>query len=58
MVGFSFYGDRNTDLQKKKGYFQGIVGNLELMPTFYPGWIMRLYFDLEEEDPVKKARGN
>ncbi len=37
---------------KKKGYFQGIVGNLEMMPKFYPGWIMRLYYDLDRRDPI------
>ena len=24
------------------------------MPTYYPGWIMRLYFDLDPEDPIMK----
>ncbi len=31
------------------------MGNLELMPKFYPGWTMRLYFDLDPDDPVKKV---
>ena len=39
---------------KKKGYFEGIVGNLELMPKYYPGWVMRLYYDLNKKDPVLK----
>ena len=39
---------------KKKGYFEGIVGNLELIPKYYPGWIMRLYYDLDKNDPVLK----
>ena len=39
---------------KKKGYFEGIVGNLELMPKYYPGWVMRLYYDLNKKDPVFK----
>jgi hypothetical protein len=38
--------------RKKKGYFDGIVGNLELMPQYYPGWIMRLYYDMDKTDPV------
>ncbi len=52
MVSFSFYGDVNAAYAKKKGYFDGIVGNLQLMPTFYPGWTMRLYFDLDADDPI------
>lgn len=54
IAGFSFYGDVNSDYSKKKGYFEGIVGNLEIMPHFYPGWVMRLYFDLSKDDPVMK----
>jgi len=52
IVGFSFYGDINSDYSKKKGYFEGIIGNLELMPKYYPGWVMRLYYDLDAKDPV------
>jgi len=52
IVGFSFYGDINSDYSKKKGYFEGIVGNLELLPKYYPGWVMRLYYDLDKNDPV------
>ncbi len=55
VVGFSFYGDLNSDKMKIKGYFEGIVGNLELMRTFYPGWTMRLYFDLDDSHPAKKV---
>ncbi len=52
IVGFSFYGDINSNIAKVKGYFEGIGENLKLMPTRYPGWIMRLYFDLDKKDPV------
>ena len=52
IVGFSFYGDINSHYSKKKGYFEGIIGNLELMPKYYPGWVMRLYYDLDAKDPV------
>jgi len=54
IIGFSFYGNIDSDYSKKKGYFEGIVGNLELMPKFYPGWTMRLYYDLDKKDPVLK----
>ena len=37
IVGFSFYGDVNSSVAIEKGYFDGIVGNLKLMPKFYPG---------------------
>jgi len=52
IVGFSFYGDINSNIEKVKGYFEGIGENLKLMPMHYPGWIMRLYFDLDRKDPV------
>ena len=54
VISFSFYGDINSDRSKMKGYFEGIVGNLKLIPKFYPGWIMRLYYDLDINDPVLK----
>ena len=54
IVGFSFYGSPDSDRTKNKGYFKGIVGNLELMPKYYPGWTMRLYYDLEKKDPILK----
>ena len=34
----------------RKGYMDGIAGNLNLLEKFYPGWIMRLYFDLSGEE--------
>ena len=37
------------------GYFEGIAANLELMPTYYPGWIMRVYYDLEDDDPITQV---
>ena len=37
---------------KIKGFLEGILGNLELMPKYYPGWIMRLYTDYDIEDPI------
>ena len=39
-----------------QGYFDGIVGNLMLLPIYYPGWVMRLYYDLEDGDPITKVR--
>lgn len=52
VVGFSFYGDIGTEYEKKKGYFEGIKGNLKLMPKYYPGWTMRVYFDLNKGDAI------
>lgn len=54
VVGFSFYGDISSDYSQKKGYFEGIEANLDLMPKYYPGWQMRIYFDLDERDPILK----
>ena len=38
------------------GYFEGIVGNLDLMSTYYPGWVMRVYYDLEANDPITQVK--
>ena len=51
MIGFSFYSNaRNPSLMTKKGYMDGIAGNLNLLEKLYSGWIMRLYFDLSGEE--------
>ena len=52
VVSFSFYGDINSEYVTAKGFFEGIISNLKLMPQFYPDWIMRVYFDLDPRDPV------
>jgi hypothetical protein len=34
-------------------HFEGIEDNLELMKVHYPpGWLMRVYYDLDDNDPV------
>ena len=54
VVGFTFYGDVNSNQSKSRGYMEGIKENLDLMPKYYPGWIMRVYFDLDPKHPVLK----
>ena len=51
VAAFSFYMDEMNPRTRGRGYFQGIQANLDLMLKYYPGWRMRLYFDLEENDP-------
>ena len=38
-------------IKKFTSFFQGIADNLDLMPHHYPGWIIRVYYDLEPDDP-------
>ena len=33
-------------------YFSGLEINLALLPSHYPGWIIRLYHDIDEKDPL------
>ena len=69
VIGFSFYGNPNSTKSKERKYFQvksvqfiyrmtgfiqGIADNLELLPRHYPGWIIRVYYDLEPDDPELK----
>ena len=37
--------------QKFTSIIQGIADNLDLVPRHYPGWVIRVYYDLEPEDP-------
>ena len=50
VVAFSFYITKTPDVEKIKGYFKGIQENLILMHQYYPGWTMRLYFDIDPKD--------
>ena len=52
VIGFSYYGDSTSAHHKSKKYFDGIRNNLNLLPKHYPGWIIRLYYDLAPDDPV------
>ena len=60
VIGFSFYEKRDSYfLERRKNdsfqypdYFSGIEKNLQLMPSHYPGWIVRLYYDLHSDDPL------
>ena len=68
VVGYSYYGQRNSTRGQERKYFQvrdwvekdkqmlemlqGIADNLLLLPQHYPGWIMRVYYDLPPGHPV------
>ena len=52
VVAFSFYGDMSDSRAMRQGYFEGIKENVDLIYIFYPGWTMRLYYDLEYKDPM------
>ena len=52
VIGFSFYGNPNSTLGKSRKYFEGIRDNLNLVPEFYPGWTIRVYYDLHDDDPL------
>jgi len=53
IIGFSYYGDFHSAGHKAKKYFEGIQNNVNLLPKFYPGWIIRLYYDLDQDDPLR-----
>ena len=36
-------------------FLPGLEINLELLPQHYPGWILRLYHDIEERDPLMET---
>ena len=53
VVGFSFYGNTSSGVHKAKQYFIGIKENLSLVSQLYgKDWSMRLYYDLEKDDPL------
>jgi len=52
VIGYSYYGERNSSRGKERKYFQGIKENLLLLPKHYPGWIIRVYYDLPTGHPT------
>ena len=54
IVSFSYFTPKDAEFGKKKGFYVGIKGNLQKMEQFYPGWIMRLYHNMDQNDPMLK----
>ena len=52
IIGFSLFRNNDANFEKERGYFEGIEPNLKSMASYYPGWIMRVYFDLDSDDPI------
>ena len=53
MFSFAFFGDPNSSIHQKRGYFEGIRKNLEAISTFYnSSWSVRLYHDIGPDDPL------
>ena len=49
VVSYSFFGDSKEETVNKR-FFSQIEARAREVRRLYPGWIMRLYFDLEEDD--------
>ena len=53
MFAFAFYGDPNSTVHQKRGYFEGIRKNLDAISSFYnSSWSVRLYHDISPENPL------
>ena len=47
VVAFTFITAKKPNREMNRGYFKGIQENLHLTHQYYPGWIMRVYFDID-----------
>ena len=56
VVAFTYYDPKSVNNEKKfsRKYFEGIEENLKLIKKFYPGWIMRLYYQVDTEESLKE----
>ena len=55
VIAYSIYGNLSTSHSQVKGYFDGIEGNLDILQTYYPGWVMRLYHEFKKNtEPYQK----
>ncbi|CAB4066024.1 unnamed protein product [Lepeophtheirus salmonis] len=44
----------SRSMAKKRKYFEGILANAKSLHIYYPGWIMRVYYDLHDFHPQLK----
>lgn len=49
IIAFTFYLLPKGERPKSKKYFKGIESNLNLLQKFYPGWVIRLYHDIQPD---------
>ena len=52
IVSFSFFKNSHHQSHKMNLFLDGIKRNLDVMPMLYPGWIMRVYINLDVNDPT------
>ena len=45
---------QNPEKSQIKQYYNGIYKNYKAIQDFYPGWTMRLYHDLDQNNPQSK----
>ena len=61
VVAFTFYElesgeELGVKSDKSRHYFEGIVDNLSLMKEYYPGFVMRLYYEAYPQTESKLCR--
>ena len=60
VVAFTFYELESSEVgvksDKSRHYFEGIVDNLSLMKEYYPGFVMRLYYEAYPHTESKLCR--
>ena len=54
VVAMAFFGVQTAKSNAEKGYFEGIKGNLDLLPIHYPGHLLRIYYDNITPDSEKQ----
>ena len=54
VISLALFGKQTAKSDAEKAYFDGIKGNLDLLPDHYPGFTMRVYYDRISHDSEKK----
>lgn len=54
VVSYAFYTNtmNRANKEKRRHYLQGIRINLDLVTKYYPGYVMRLYIEVDPDDPT------
>ncbi len=55
VLAYSFYGDSSKSDRVRTHYLEQIQDRASEIASRYPGWLMRVYFSLDEKDTISQS---
>ncbi|XP_040581410.1 uncharacterized protein [Lepeophtheirus salmonis] len=54
VMSYTYYANSLTNDEATHAYIKGIAANVQSIKKFFPGWAMRLYYDVHSTHPLYK----